>query len=86
MPKLEDNVVMNVRDIDYDVEELLALQGVDGYETRKEKERKQRRKQKKKQDSEDDYMYYHGGMHDSHMGSHGKGYHTHYSPDISNLF
>jgi hypothetical protein len=25
MPKLEDNIVMNVRDIDYDVEDLLAL-------------------------------------------------------------
>ena len=59
MPKLEDNVIMNVRDIDYDVEELLALQGVDGYETKEEKEKKKRKKRKEKQDS-DEYMYYHG--------------------------
>ena len=86
MPKLEDNVVMNVRDIDYDVEELLALQGVEGYETKKEKERKKRRKPKRDYDSDEDYMYYHGDMHSSHMGNHGNGYHNHYSPDISNLF
>ena len=71
MPKLEDNVIMNVRDIDYDIEELLALQGVEGYETNEEKEKKKRRKRKEKQDS-DEYMYYVGSSNSQHMGKHYK--------------
>lgn len=81
MPALEDHVIMNVRDIDYDVEELLAQQGHEKYI-----KRVQKKKEQKKKDEENDDYYGNSYKGEYKINSKGYGYSNRYNPDISNLF